>query len=77
MLSASENGNNTAVATGSLLVGSGTFNVNSLTLAAQANSGYGGTVTGTATFTNNTVTVNTALLQLGLSVGAAFSAWQI
>ncbi|HXI72295.1 MAG TPA: autotransporter-associated beta strand repeat-containing protein [Verrucomicrobiae bacterium] len=67
----SQNGNNTSAATGNLLVGSGTFNANSLTLGAQANSSYGGTVTGTASFSNTIVTVNT-LLQLGLSAGAAF-----
>ena len=65
----SQNGNNTSAATGNFSVGSGTLNVNTLTLAAQATSAFGGTVSGTATFSNTTVTVN-SLLQMGVYDGA-------
>jgi autotransporter-associated beta strand protein len=69
MLGRSQNGNNSAAATGNLLMGAGTLNVNSFIISAQTNASFGGTSTGTATFSNSTVTVNT-LLQMGYSVGA-------
>ncbi len=60
---------NTTAATGSLTVGSGVVDVNTLQLAAQFVSNQGGVMTGTATFSNATVVVN-KLLELGHTAGA-------
>jgi autotransporter-associated beta strand protein len=64
------NNNNTTVAIGTLVVGSGKLDVNNLLLAEQFVSNQGGVMTGTATFSNTTVVVN-KLLELGHSAGAA------
>jgi autotransporter-associated beta strand protein len=68
-LGKSQNGNNSGAATGNLLLGAGNLDVNTLEMAAQFTSSFLGNVTGNATFSNTTVTVNT-LLNLGVSAGA-------
>jgi len=71
ILGKGQNGNGApANMSGTLILGSGTLDVNTLQLAAQFVSNQGGTVTGIATFSNTTVVVN-KLLELGHSTGAA------
>ncbi|HSY19405.1 MAG TPA: autotransporter-associated beta strand repeat-containing protein [Candidatus Acidoferrales bacterium] len=61
---------NTTAATGTFSMGGGILNVNTLILGAQFNASQGGVITGTATFTNTTVTVNSQLA-LGVTTGAS------